>query len=164
MQIEWAGDTISIIITTLAARAYDGEADILEALRNVVPKMLDQIEDHSSKFDIKGRVAKLITNPVNSEENFADKWIEHPQRRDNFYEWHEKLEKDLDNFFSKGLGSLNESLSPFGNKVAEKVITAMGDRMKQKRENGNLKILGATGLLGDQGDKISNHNFHAEDE
>ncbi len=154
---------ISIIITTLAAKAYQGEADIREALQNVVPKMLEYITEEYDYDEM--RMVKRIENPVNPLENFADKWIEHPQREKNFFEWHNSLKADLDRFFAQqGLGGLNESLSPFGSRIAEKVATAMGDRMRQKRERGDSKILGSTGLLGDYGDKISNHNFHAEDE
>ena len=34
-----------------------------------------------------GKTIKKVENPVNPEENFADKWIEHPKRQDNFYKW-----------------------------------------------------------------------------
>ena len=29
----------------------------------------------------------VISNPVNPEENFADKWPTHPKRKENFFKW-----------------------------------------------------------------------------
>lgn len=58
---------ISIIISTLAARAYNNEADLLEALQIIVSKMPSLIER-----DENGNA--FVANPVNPLENFADKW------------------------------------------------------------------------------------------
>ncbi|MCR9261200.1 MAG: nucleotidyltransferase [Pseudomonadaceae bacterium] len=55
---------ISIIITTLAARAYNGESDLVSALTNI----LNEMDRHVSP------VAPRVANPVNPEEDFADKW------------------------------------------------------------------------------------------
>lgn len=63
---------ISIIITTLASRAYNKETDIIEALTSVVTSMENYIAEKYSPEH--GRNIKWIANPVNDEENFADKW------------------------------------------------------------------------------------------
>ncbi|MGD9733470.1 MAG: nucleotidyltransferase [Desulfamplus sp.] len=55
---------ISIIITTLAARAYNGETDIVAALGNVLQKMGDLVNPTRPK----------VPNPVDPEEDFADRW------------------------------------------------------------------------------------------
>ncbi|MBU3928004.1 MAG: nucleotidyltransferase, partial [Bacteroidetes bacterium] len=55
---------ISIIITTLAARAYRGESDIESALDNILRQMGIFVNSGSS----------VVSNPVNPEENFADRW------------------------------------------------------------------------------------------
>lgn len=150
---------ISIIITTLAARAYKGEADIIEALQNVVSNMLDYIiEEHDYSKD---KMIKRVNNPVNELENFADKWLDYPQREKNFYEWHQVLQDDLNNIFNqRGLGYITESLSPFGKKVAQQVFTNLGEKTKNMREKGNLKMAGLSGTLGSKGDKVEDHNFH----
>ena len=72
---------ISIIITTLASLYYNGEQDIVEALYNVVPQM----KNHLSM--------NVICNPVNPQENFADKWSKEPHKRTDFLRWINKLEK-----------------------------------------------------------------------
>lgn len=81
---EDAHKPISIIITTLAARAYQGERTVAEALSAIVPRMRDGIES------INGTVR--IENPVDPRENFADKWSEEPVKARTFFKWLDRAE------------------------------------------------------------------------
>jgi hypothetical protein len=84
---------ISIIITTLAARAYQKETDIVNALKNILKTMDSFIEEkYVPKY---GRAIKWIGNPINDEENFADKWPEAKEKEDNFYAWLGKARMDF---------------------------------------------------------------------
>lgn len=143
---------ISIIITTLAARAYNKETGILEALYNVVGKMESFIED---KWDEdKQKVIKWIGNPVNSdEENFADKWEDHPQRQINFYKWLKQVKLDIERTTAiQGLPAIQESLSkPFGAALVASTFKKYGDTMLKKREANKLKMAAKTGMLGNAG-------------
>ncbi len=104
---------ISIIITTLAAHAYDNEAYLLEALQNIITKMPGLIER-----DEQGNA--LVTNPVNPLENFADKWKEHPQREAKFRQWLQQVRADMDTALRSGdIRSIGESLKRC---LGEKVI------------------------------------------
>src|SRR5882762_2068796 len=80
---------ISIILTTLAARLYNGESDLTEALRSYVDGMEQIIS----------RTAPRIPNPVNPREDFADKWNSAEGRRlrleDNFHAWLSQVRADL---------------------------------------------------------------------
>lgn len=76
---------ISIIITTLAAQAYNNEAGLFEALQNMLPKMRAGIENRNGVF--------WVPNPVNPDENFADKWAETPRKSELFFSWLESLEQ-----------------------------------------------------------------------
>lgn len=78
---------ISIIITTLAAWAYDGEEDVVEALASIVPKM-------RHGFEVRDGVP-WVSNPVNPEENFADKWRESPRKQQLFAVWLDELENEF---------------------------------------------------------------------
>jgi hypothetical protein len=76
-----ASKPISIIITTLAARAYDGENDLAEAMDTILGDMASHV----------GESKPRIPNPVNPDEDFADKW-ETPdgqanQLEENFWLW-----------------------------------------------------------------------------
>lgn len=72
---------ISIIITTLAGRAYQGETDLWEAARNVLDKMGGLINPQVPR----------VPNPVNPAEDFADKWSTQAGRanrlEENFHTW-----------------------------------------------------------------------------
>jgi hypothetical protein len=153
---------ISIIITTLAAKAYKGETDILTGLTNVVKNMPSYIgEQYSIEH---GRIIKWIENPVNQEENFADKWPDHPKREENFYKWIDKIHADLLQFGSKvesGMHELQESFSKsFGKEISDKTFERYGLSMRTKREDGALKMAKGTGILGvTSGLPVKNHNF-----
>lgn len=89
---------ISIIITTLAAKAYKKEVDIIEAITNILedmPNHMDRKFSYEHNKDI-----WWISNPVNDEENFADKWpLESengPEKEEAFFDWHKKAVKDFD--------------------------------------------------------------------
>ena len=70
---------ISIIITTLAALAYDNQADLYEAIVSIVDGMPNHIQKiHNISW---------VPNPVNPQENFADKWLESPQKELKFKNW-----------------------------------------------------------------------------
>ncbi|MFA7002817.1 MAG: nucleotidyltransferase, partial [Verrucomicrobiia bacterium] len=87
--IRYNGDDdkpISIIITTLAAQAYQNEPAVENALINVVPRMRHLI--------VKRNGVWWIPNPVNPAESFADKWAETPRKADVFFEWHDRLEME----------------------------------------------------------------------
>lgn len=75
---------VSILISTLAAHAYNNEADTLEALVGIVTSMPDFIEEKNGVL--------WVANPVNPSENFADKWHEYPQRQEIFLDWLTKVE------------------------------------------------------------------------
>jgi len=119
---------ISIIITTLASKAYNGEADIIEALQNVVQTMHEHIEEY---HPVSGKKMKWVGNPVNTGENFADKWISHPKRQSNFFEWLEQVKKDLSKATSISDNKLiMESLEkPFGKDAIQKAFANLDNRI-----------------------------------
>jgi len=78
---------VSIIITTLSSKAYRNESNIYEALLNIIDRMPNQFDS------LNGQIAVL--NPVNSKENFADKWNKHPERKTKFIDWIHGLSSSL---------------------------------------------------------------------
>ena len=91
---EWEDQKpISMILTTLSAKAYNGEVDTIEALRAI----LDRLESYetSEVIDRTGGVWN-VPNPVNPAENFADRWNDpESHRADAFFEWLSWLRQDL---------------------------------------------------------------------
>lgn len=142
---------ISIIITTLAAKAYKQETDTIDALVNVVNSMEDYIEE---RYVLElGRTIKWIANPVNEEENFADKWTEVAQKQMNFNNWMGQVKADINNMTEKrGLQLIQESLEkPFGKSVVTKTFSNYGENYLKVRKSGALKMAAGTGMLGNAG-------------
>jgi hypothetical protein len=70
---------VSIILTTLAAHAYKGEGTVYESLLRLISDMPNYIELRQDRY--------WVANPVEPDENFADKWNEKPERRQAFLKW-----------------------------------------------------------------------------
>lgn len=103
-----ADKPISMIITTLAARLYNGEPNVYLALRNIV-KQLDALGEllkpefstnktllEQSLISRKTDGTWLISNPVNQDENFADRWHENNnQKARAFFLWTQWVKDDI---------------------------------------------------------------------
>lgn len=74
---------ISVIIATLAARAYQGEANIAEAMSGVLDRMGDHISPSKPR----------IPNPVDPNEDFTDRWD--AQLEDSFWRWFRQAREDF---------------------------------------------------------------------
>jgi hypothetical protein len=79
---------ISIVITTLAAVAYEGEETVYEALRAIVTRM-------RRLLFVAGKHQPVL-NPVNPKEDFTDKWRSIPERARVFSEWLDAIEREHD--------------------------------------------------------------------
>jgi len=110
------GKPISVIITTLAARAYNNEADLFETLINIVNSMPRYIQTRNGE--------PWVENPSIPTENFADKWKEHPQRKAKFRQWLQQVRADLDSALRLGdIRSIGECLKPrFGGNVINETL------------------------------------------
>lgn len=109
---------ISIIITTLAAHAYNGEAKIADALYSILSRMDSFIERDGDRY--------IIRNPSDPLENFADKWPNHPERKDAFYEWLDQARQDFGNLAHQiEKRRLVESVRPHMGAVADRAATRL---------------------------------------
>ncbi len=114
---------ISMIITTLAAMAYQGERTITEALTQVLSRMTDGIS-----HDDDGNPA--IWNPavLRDKENFAEKWRDAPEKESEFNVWLCKARKDFNailggNIERENLGRIKHT---FGESVSNAVFLDVG--------------------------------------
>lgn len=137
-----SGDApISIIITTLAAKAYKNEANLYEALCNIVNNMADYIEvDAFGKYK--------IVNPVMEEENFADKWNENPHKVKCFMDWMQAVKEDIINKPLTMVGTVNVSKvvkESFGEGITNRAYNRIAEKNKEARSNQSLYISGLQG-------------------
>lgn len=140
---------ISCIITTLAARAYREEEELIDALWGVINRMEDEIEfvfDPNLNKDV-----EWISNPTNKTENFADRWNDEGSvRRENFYRWLEQVKADLRDAQSKtGLQNISESLkNSFGKDAVLKTLSEYANRSRLLTESGQNNIDRKLGVVG----------------
>ena len=150
---------ISIIIITLAARAYNGEQNLLEGLLNVV----DNLEKSITKNE---RGEDVVSNPVNPEENFADKWPAHPKRRENFYKWLATVKKDLHEILD-GANRIQIQTTMgrvFGQDMIAKASSLLVERRKSKLATGAALLTSAGKVAASTVGKVINtaNTFYGE--
>ena len=93
---------ISIIITTLSAHTYNGETTIGAALRSILKSMHHYIEIRNG--------VRWISNPVNPEENFADKWVENPEKEAKFFKWLDSAQRHFGAYLTGNFGRIPDEL------------------------------------------------------
>ncbi len=149
----------SILITTLAAKAYRGETDLFTAARNALAGMNRYIDDRNG--------IDWVANPAHEGENFVDKWKEYPERRKAYYAWQRDLADTLDDALSmrgKGLQTVASRLAQsFGAEPIRQSTLKYGERMRGHTTDGSLR-LGKTGLLSPSaaGIAVPRHNFYGQ--
>ncbi|SNU05350.1 hypothetical protein SAMN06298211_11333 [Prevotellaceae bacterium MN60] len=150
---------ISIIITTLAARAYNGEQNLFEGLLNVV----DNLERNITKNE---RGEDVVSNPVNPEENFADKWPAHPKRRENFYKWLAAVKKDVHEILNGANRIQIQTIMGrvFGKDMIEKASSLLVERRKSKLTTGAALLTSAGKVAASTVGKVINtaNTFYGE--
>ncbi|MFF4910539.1 cyclic GMP-AMP synthase DncV-like nucleotidyltransferase [Streptomyces sp. NPDC001260] len=129
----------SILLTTLAARAYRGENDLFTAARNVLAAMPHFIEKHNGQW--------WVPNPAHEDENFTDKWNEYPERREAYLSWFGEINTIMDNLAlteSKGLDVVySQLIKSFEPGPVMRSFASYGARMKAPTD----QRMSATGLL-----------------
>lgn len=148
----------SIIVTTLAARSYRGEGSLYEVLGDVTKRMHSFIECREGVW--------WIPNPVQPEENFADRWRERPQLADAFFDWLERARADFIAFGSgpgldKAIGALSRSLGDEPGQVAAKSFGSEFTAANQTRRLGVVSAVGALGTTSRY--PAPRHTFHGDD-
>jgi hypothetical protein len=93
-----ADKPISMIITTLAARAFQQETSVYDTLAT----FLDQVQRFQDTGIIKCEDDKwVIANPVDPSENFADRWNDAGSKKsDAFFRWVNWLQEDIDSILN----------------------------------------------------------------
>ncbi len=148
---------ISIAITTLAAKAYNKDNNLFSALRHIVNHMEDHI---FTKYDFtKNEYYKVIENPVNALENFADKWRENKNKEKKFYAWLTQVKKDISEFEQvRGLDKIGNLLSlRFGEKISKDTLKNYAMKSQNEKNFDFRTGISSLGTL-----TIPRHNFYGE--
>lgn len=144
----------SILVTTIAAHAYAGEQLLYEAVMVAGDAMANLVESSVAGWE--------VLNPAQPEENFADKWSEHPQRAVKFLLWATALREDIDEAArERGLEKVALRLAKsFGDPPVHESAVRLAQRYRGEREAGRLTAA-ASGLLavGGAGPHVRPHEF-----
>jgi hypothetical protein len=142
---------LSIIITTLASRAYefcvtnfeyDHELDLIVDVLRRMPDLLQTAE-------IEGRIVWYLWNQTTAGENFCEKWNKHPERASAFFAWHRKMVADVEHLAeARGLDQVRRLLGEiFGTVPANKAMDSLTDRIDSARPAGVLSVTKSAGLV-----------------
>ena len=146
---------ISVLITTLATKAYkeavnsskvyDNDYDVILDVIELMPHYIEQIEGEY-----------LVTNPSMQQENYAEKWNrtkdnEGDSLRHAFFSWHQNAASTFEELAMKnneGMDVVLESLSAaFGEQPVNSAHQVMMTRFNNARQNNNLGVSLATGAV-----------------
>ncbi|MFD2796439.1 nucleotidyltransferase [Promicromonospora vindobonensis] len=121
----------SVVITTLAARAYRGGGDLNDVLREVTSGMPNYLSCISNQW--------VLPNPAQADENFAEYWSN--ADADRFFQWHADVTRTFGGLSSKsGLhASLSEMERAFEWSFAE-AASDVGRRLHQAGAAGSLRV------------------------
>lgn len=141
---------ISVVITTLASRAYqvcvqrayDTELDLAVDVIRLMPHFIE-------RQDAYGRPHWAIWNETTTGENFAEKWNSDPRRAQAFLEWHlgflrlmEQVAREM------GLDVLRKSLrDSLGSDPVERAFGIMTGEVQRARGAGMLLASPTAGLV-----------------
>ena len=147
---------ISIIVTTLAAQGYKRCETLYDELMTVL------------QFIGTRTIQKpyIVKNPIDSRENFADKWNEDECYKKVFYEWADSIISDFSQIESsiKGLDEVSTKLATmFGEAPVKRAIASFAENKRELREKGKLGVCSlSTGLSSGAIVKgnVKNHTFY----
>jgi len=132
----------SIIITTLAARAYRGGGDLYEVVDDITDRMPRYVTHDGQRY--------VVLNPVEHHENFADRWHGKPERSEAFFRWIEQAKADFDGLARAGGGVdtvIAKLAAAFGDRAAVEASRAMSRGIVDGRGRNNLAYGLGTGAL-----------------
>ena len=147
----------SIIITTLAAQSYNGSESLYDALVKITAKMPRLVKRHNGIW--------WVPNPVQPNENFADRWRTHPNQAHGFFEWIRRAESDF-----RAIGAaygwdraLEKLVYCLGDGVKEPVGAAVGYAIGRAGQAGQLGIAGPIGHVTTRPRQPGHpHTFHGD--
>lgn len=147
----------SIIITTLAGRAYRGGGSLYEVLRDISSRLPEMVEYRDG--------VPVVINPVQPRENFAERWASDERRVQMFFDWAEIAAADFGGFGTdRGVDQiLTKVAAAFGDRPARVASKEFGMGMFNARSSGQLGMAAGTGtLIRGAGRTVQNHSFRGD--
>jgi hypothetical protein len=147
----------SILLTTLSAKSYDAAvAYPCGSLLSLVRTVIVRIPNYIDRAKISGRTRYVVLNPVNLNENFAERWTE--QHYNAFMSWHGEVcawLAALEATRGRGVDKmLTELQAKFDDKQVKRAANSLGADTRFLHESGKLRMDNLTGKVGMIGSAI----------
>ncbi len=151
----------SIIITTLAALAYFSGGGLYEVLEQLTRDMPTYIQRESGMY--------VLRNPVEQNENFADRWNARPRRARAFFDWIAQAGTDFSAIARAG--GLHGAISKMGEVLGPRQATYAADKYGTAgwtaARSGTMRYAPTTGIIttgtAATGRLVNpNHSFHGD--
>lgn len=141
---------ISIIITTLAAHAYehvvlsqsfDNDFDVVVATVRAMPAFIRHEAGPGERY--------RVENPTVRGENFADKWNRDPTLPEAFFMWHQRACRDLERLFElQGEDQIARHLNEtFGRGAGSTVLSSRVAQISTARADRSLRHAAGVGFV-----------------
>lgn len=112
----------SIILTTLAAKAYENDESLVDSMDKIIKGMRSHIE-------VRGEVY-WVPNPVDTSENLAESWSD-CNVHNAFFEWLKKLEQDWASTYNHTIITNRLFEEQYGQWLTNRVFVNMGITPKE---------------------------------
>jgi hypothetical protein len=134
--------TSSIVLTTIAGEYYESENSIFNTIDGIITRIVNNIQS------LENRRIKVY-NPVNTQEDFTDKWDNEPQYYVEFKKFVRYLHQEWQEL-KKNHGIPQENMimeKLFGRDILNKAQIRQAEKINQLREQNKLGISRKTGVL-----------------
>lgn len=147
----------SILITTLAARAYRGGGSLYEVLCDITTRMPEFVTFENG--------TPFVLNPVQPNENFAERWAGNVARVEDFFDWIQAASNSFAHLAADGGLDriITKMADAFGPRPARSAATQAGLGISASQRAGSLGIAAGTGsLIVGSGRTSKPHNFRGD--
>lgn len=146
---------ISIILTTVAGLLYNGEANVISAINNILTNAPRAIQRINGEF--------VLCNPARQGENFCEKWNTDNSKAQAFYTWIRQAQSDFDEITNPVMETVRFSKfleDKFERGVVLPAYEKYASGVKDSRVAGALGFDRKTGIIGATGAQIvKDHTF-----
>jgi hypothetical protein len=131
---------ISIVLTTLAGRAYYGQASVTESISHI----LNEIDRLIPK---EGRL--IVLNPSNPDEDLSERWDSNPDLYEKFKIFVKEFKQQWNHVTTlQGIHNIAAALKEmFGENIINESIKDQVEFIEKARKSQKLSVMGSTGML-----------------
>jgi hypothetical protein len=131
----------SVVLTTLAALAYQGSGPLLDVLRGITGRLPEFVRHEDGVW--------VLPNPVQSAENFTEYWNADLMLPRYFFDWARAAESDFRALAdTRGTEQVTKRIAhAFGDSVASGAVTHLTDQITASRSARGVGMLAGSGGL-----------------